>query len=159
MLTVFVAINTVFLPLLLIVLLHRLKVIHDYTLKVSRERVFPLAISILPYLFTIFLFTKLQVPFVLIKILQAGIYTLMVSAAISYFWKISLHLTGMGGIAAFLLVSALQGNQAAIPTFILCIMLSGLLASARLIKGDHNPVQVYTGFLTGFTIVFFIFFQ
>lgn len=158
MLTLFVAFNTVFLPLLLIVLIHRLRIIHDYTLKDNRDRVFPLAISVLPYLFTIFLFSRLQVPFVLIKILQAGIYTLMVSAAISYFWKISLHLTGMGGISGFLLASALQGNQVAIPTFILCIMLSGLLASARLIKGDHYPAQVYTGFLTGFTLVFLIFF-
>lgn len=159
MLTVFVAINTVFLPLLLIVLLHRLRIIHDYTLKASRDRVFPLAISVLPYLFTIFLFSRLHVPFVLIKILQAGIYTLMISAAISYFWKISLHLTGIGGISGFLLASALQGNQAAIPIFIVSILLSGLLASARLIKGDHNPTQVYAGFLTGFTLVFLIFFK
>lgn len=157
-LTVFVAINTVVLPLLLLVLLRRLNIIHDYKLKSNRERIFPLAISILPFLFTIFLFTRLQVPFVLIKILQAGIYTLMVSAAISYFWKISLHLIGMGGITGFLLASALQGNQSAIPIFAISIFTSGFLASARLIKGDHNPAQVYTGFLVGFSLVFILFF-
>ena len=159
MITIFVAINTILLPLLLLVLLKKLNLIHDYRLNNNRERVFPLAISVLPYIFTIFIFTKLQVPFVLIKILQVGIYTLMISAAISYFWKISLHLTGIGGISGFLLASAFQGYQLAIPVFLLCIILSGFLASARLIKGDHNPAQVYAGFLTGFSLVFMLFFK
>ncbi|MEW5845481.1 MAG: hypothetical protein AB1777_04350 [Bacteroidota bacterium] len=157
MLTVFVTINTVILPLLLLVLLRRLNIVHDYKLRSNRERIFPLAISILPFLFTIFLFTRLQVPIVLVKILQAGIYILMVSAVISYFWKISLHLTGMGGITGFLLASALQGNQSAVPIFTVSIVLSGFLASARLIKGEHNPAQVYAGFLVGFTLVFLLF--
>jgi len=159
MITVFVAINTILLPLLLVVILKRLSLIHDYRLNNNRERVFPIAISVLPYIFTIFIFTKLQVPFVLIKILQVGIYTLMISAAISYFWKISLHLTGIGGISGFLLASAFQGHHEAIPVFAICIILSGFLASARLIKGDHSPAQVYAGFLTGFSIVFMLFFK
>lgn len=157
MLNTFVAINTIFLPLILIAMLHKLNLVRDYKLQNNRERVLPLAISILPFLFTIYLFTKLQVPFVLIKILQAGIYTLLFTATISYFWKISLHLTGLGGISGFLFASAMQGNNSAIPIFALSIVLAGFLASARLYQGDHCPSQVYAGFLTGFFIVFFVF--
>lgn len=156
-LTTFVALNTIFLPLLLLVITRRLGVIKDYLFANHRERVFPLIISTLPFLFTIFLFTRLQVPFILIKILQAGIYALLSSAAISFFWKISLHLTGMGGVAGFLFSSALQGNQPALYLFAVSILLSGMLASARLIKGDHNPLQVYSGFLTGFAIATLVF--
>jgi len=157
-LTTFVAINTIFLPLLLIMLLYRLKIIKSYNLKMNRERVFPLVISTLPYLLTIFIFARLQVPFILIKILQAGIYALLLSAAISYFWKISLHLIGLGGISGFLFVSAYQGNQAMVGVFLGSILLSGFTASARLIDGDHKPIQVYVGFLAGFTLILLLLF-
>lgn len=151
-LTTFVTLNTIALPLLLLLITRRLGLVQNYRLVNNRERVFPLIISTLPFLFTIFLFARLQVPFILIKILQAGIYTLLASAAISFFWKISLHLTGMGGIAGFLFTSALHGNQPALYLFTISILLSGMLASARLIKGDHKPQQVYLGFLAGFAI-------
>ncbi|MDI3526544.1 MAG: hypothetical protein PWR03_727 [Tenuifilum sp.] len=150
----FVAINTIALPLLLMVVLRRLKLIKDYLLHDNRERVLPIVLSIIPYFFTIFLFVRIGAPFILIKILQAGIYVLFLSAVISYFWKISLHMSGIGGIVGFILASALGGNSYATSLFILAVILSGFLASARLIKGDHKPAQVYAGFLLGFTVVF-----
>ncbi len=157
MLSLIVAINTILLPLLMLLIFKRIGLMKDFHLTNNRERVFPLAISILPYFFNIFLFTRLQTPLVLIKILQAGIYILLISALISYFWKISLHTTGMGGICGFLLSSAFQENQSALILLLICFIISGFLASARLLKGDHSPGQVYAGFLSGFAITFLVF--
>lgn len=100
---------------------------------------------------------RLPVPQVLLKIIESGVLVLLVAALISYWWKISLHLMGIGGLSGFLLACTDHNYFSALPLIMIVFVVAGLLASARLKNGDHKPAQVYAGYLVGLTIVFVFF--
>lgn len=100
---------------------------------------------------------KLPVPQVLLKIVESGVLILIFAAIVSYWWKISLHLMGLGGLTGFLIASAIHNYFNVIFLVVVAFLISGFLASARLKNGDHKPAQVYAGYLLGFCLVFAFF--
>jgi len=149
--------NTLLIPIISLFILKRLGLIKSFYLEKHRERIVPIIITSIPYFFTLYLMARLPVPQVLLKIIESGVLVLLVAALISYWWKISLHLMGIGGLSGFLLACAAQNYFSALPLIIIAFIVAGLLASARLKNGDHKPAQVYAGYLVGLTIVFVFF--
>ena len=76
---------------------------------------------------------------------------------ISYFWKISAHLVGWGGLVGLILILSLRFNTDLMLFLILAILSSGFIGFARLKLEAHNPLQVYSGFLLGFVIMIVVF--
>jgi membrane-associated phospholipid phosphatase len=72
---------------------------------------------------------------------------------ITFFWKMSAHMIGLGGLLGVVLV---LGSK--FPTFEVvypllgAIILCGLVASSRLLLQAHKPLEVYAGLLAGFMI-------
>ena len=70
---------------------------------------------------------------------------------ISLRWKISAHLTGMGGLCAF--IAVLSTTYGASPSvmwvLIASVLISGIVGVARLGLGSHTPAQAGAGFLLG----------
>lgn len=149
--------NTLLIPIISLFILKRLGLIKSFHLEKHRERIVPIIITSIPYFFTLYLMARLPVPQVLLKIIESGVLVLLVAALISYWWKISLHLMGVGGLSGFLLACAVQNYFSALPLIMIAFVVAGLLASARLKNGDHEPAQVYAGYLVGLTIVFVFF--
>lgn len=149
--------NTLLIPIISLFILKRLGLIKSFYLEKHRERVVPIIITSIPYFFTLYLMARLPVPQVLLKIIESGVVVLLVAALISYWWKISLHLMGIGGLSGFLFACAAQSYFRALPLIMIAFTVAGILASARLKNGDHKPAQVYAGYLVGFTIVFVFF--
>lgn len=149
--------NTLLIPIISLFILKRLGLIKSFYLEKHRERIVPIIITSIPYFFTLYLMARLPVPQVLLKIIESGVLVLLVAALISYWWKISLHLMGIGGLSGFLLASATQNYFNALPLIMIVFVVAGLLASARLKNGDHKPAQVYAGYLAGLTLVFVFF--
>jgi membrane-associated phospholipid phosphatase len=73
----------------------------------------------------------------------------------SFRWKISAHAVGLGGALGilFLLNKLLPENQL-LYVIVAAIVLTGLVLSARLALEAHTPVEVYGGFLLGFSLSF-----
>ena len=69
-------------------------------------------------------------------------------------WKISMHMTAIGGLCGFLLVWGMNYQGDVRNAFILFLLLSGILATSRLYLKKHTPLQVYLGFLFGLFFVF-----
>ena len=79
----------------------------------------------------------------------------VLSTIISKFWKISLHMLGIGGgTGVFLGLQYLFGSLLNI--VIVFLLLSGLLGASRIKEKAHNHSQVYVGFLIGVFIEFFL---
>ncbi|MGE0078550.1 MAG: hypothetical protein AB7S48_11870 [Bacteroidales bacterium] len=152
-----VLLNTFLIPIISLVIIKRLGLIKSFYLEKHRERIIPIVITSIPYFFTLYLLAKLPVPHILVRIIESGIIILLVAAIVSYWWKISLHLMGIGGLTGFLFACTYNNYFNAIPFIVIALMVSGLLASARLSNGDHKPSQVYLGFFTGVCIVFSFF--
>jgi len=75
---------------------------------------------------------------------------------ISYWWKISIHLVGIGGLIGFLIAFSLRLYTDVLLSLIIAILIAGMLASARLYSKAHKPLQVYSGFLLGFVIMMLV---
>ena len=83
--------------------------------------------------------------------LLGAIIIILVAAIISKFWKISLHLLGIGGlVGVFIALQVIYGDL--LYLLILFILLSGILAVARIKQKAHNYAQVYAGFIVGLSV-------
>ena len=92
----------------------------------------------------------LYTPLLIAEFLGA-IFIILIASILSNFWKISLHMLGIGGIlGVFIAIHILQQNISAF--IILFLFLSGLLAYSRLNEKAHNKPQIYIGFLIGLLI-------
>jgi membrane-associated phospholipid phosphatase len=101
-----------------------------------------------------FLYNITAVPDLILKFILATIITVFLSLLITLFWKISIHLVGMGGLTgAVLALSYIAGADRHILVSVLFI-LAGLLGVARVYLQEHKPAQVYAGFALGFAVVF-----
>ena len=75
-------------------------------------------------------------------------FIVLISAIISKYWKISLHMLGCGGVCGTLLILYMQ-NITNIYVLLLFLILSFIVAIARIKENAHNKSQLYIGFLVG----------
>ena len=125
-----------------------------------RDRLIPLIITTVMYIFTYYLLYKLQTPeHVKLFILAAAILVL-ITCLLSIKWKISAHMVGIGGLVGMIiaLYSKMSGNL----NFYLfiSIFIAGLVGASRLKLNAHNSRQVYIGLVIGLipTLLIMLFF-
>ena len=123
----------------------------------KRERLIPLYITLVFYLAAYFLIKKLPVSLVYQRFLFASCISILFLLAISYFWKISAHMVGWGGIVGLILVLSLRFDADLMLYLVMAILLSGLAGFARLKMDAHTPWQVYFGFSVGFLTMVTVF--
>ncbi len=69
-------------------------------------------------------------------------------------FKISAHMTGMGGIVAIFLISPLFYATISPILLPLSILIAGIVGTSRLILEEHTLVEIASGFLLGFSCLF-----
>lgn len=82
-----------------------------------------------------------------------GVITLAVVllTGVTYFWKMSAHLTGIGGVLAVTGIMGLYFPSVMVAYLLVgTLMLGGLVASSRLYLDAHSPAEVYAGLVVGF---------
>ena len=84
----------------------------------------------------------------------ATLMAIYVALIITFFWKISMHMIGIGGLAGAMMALSFRFGLDLWLLFSVIILASGLLGVARLQLKAHSPSQVYVGFVLGFLIVF-----
>jgi len=149
---------TYLLPISLIILLYKIGVIENILLNTKQDRTFPLLVSGVSFLLAYYLLLQFQIglPAILVNLLLVSCVSVFANFGINFFWKISSHTIGIGGLTALALSMFFQLNINTLALFSSLIFLSGLLATARLFLQEHTPAQVYVGFLLGFFIAFSI---
>ncbi|MBC8266405.1 MAG: hypothetical protein H8E84_05510 [Flavobacteriales bacterium] len=121
-----------------------------------KERRWPLLLAIGSYYLLFRLFDAIHIHYVIIQLLLGAMLILFLSAIVSNFWKISLHMLGIGGvIGAFLAIHYLFGGD--INLIITIIFCAGLVGFSRINEKAHNLKQVYLGFVVGVITEFLIF--
>ncbi len=147
--SVVVFINTLALPLLLLPIFQRLGVIQSFQMQDKRERVIPLAITAIPYLFSFYFLKRLPIPEIIATFILGATIAIAIALLASIFWKISIHMVGIGGIFGLIFAYSLRFQVDVLIFLIVLAFISGLVAWARLELNFHKPSQVYVGFLTG----------
>lgn len=146
---------TLLLPLMSVLLMIRIGKVTTVFIEDKRERSWPLLLGAAIYLATYyFLLPVPPVPVFISLFILGAAATLILALLINLFWKISLHMIGIGGLcggltAIFYFMQ--EGNPLWLTTW---FVLAGMLGTARLILNAHTPMQVLAGFALGFSVEF-----
>ncbi len=142
--------TTAVLPVITAIILLQKGFIRSLQLDTLGERRFPFLTTTFYYLFCYFLLQRMPVPRMLSVMVMGAAVSIFIAWALSYRWKISIHMIGVGGFTGILYALARIINADVLDVILISILISGLLGSARLQVGSHTPAQVGVGFVAGF---------
>ena len=144
--------STMVLPLISIFWLMQKGKVSSLEMRNHKERSLPLFKTVIWMSFGYYLLQNLLFYTPILKAeLLGAILIILLAAIISKFWKISLHLLGIGGVVGvFIALQIMHGDF--LYLLLLFILLSGLLGVARIKQKAHNYAQVYAGFLVGLSV-------
>jgi membrane-associated phospholipid phosphatase len=157
MIVLLVFIITGLLPMLLAVLMSRLGIVKTLHMEQREERIWPFVITALFYYLAYYLVKQLDLSTVYIIFMLGAFLTVIVGLVISFFWKISVHMIGMGGIVGAFTGLSLRLMIDMPLLIVILILLSGLTGFARLKLLAHTPAQVLAGFVAGFGVFILLF--
>jgi len=152
-----VIIFTLLLPIFSVLTLKKFNVVTSIYMENREERRWPLLFTIIWYYLLFRLLDSIHIQYIVIQLLFGAMLILLLAIIVSNFWKISLHMLGIGGVlgAFFAIQTLFGGNIFLIITLLFC---AGLVGFARINEDAHTLKQVYLGFLVGFCTEFLIFY-
>ncbi len=152
-----VVLCTFCLPLLFTLLLNYKKLIHLNFLSEKEDRIFPYIVTSLLFYMNFYLLRRMGVPFIIQLFSLTSVIAVIITLIVNMFWKISAHMTGIGGITAMVLILA-QFFFINVATYMFSvIIIAGTIGFSRLSLNEHTPAQIYTGFLGGLAITYLSF--
>jgi len=152
-----IAVSTFVLPLFMVFVLFWLKLVSSVQMQYHKERIIPYLFSLFFYASSVYVLTNLKGLEVLKLIMVAASISLLITLVVSFFWKISAHMVGIGGATGFILaIYFLLGGEVQV-FLLLAVFLSGAVGSSRLTLQEHSPLQVYSGYAVGLVTMLAVF--
>lgn len=146
---------TALIPIVLIIILWRQGRVSSLHITNSKERTIPYLYSTACFGFwCYFVSNTTHLPKVWLFIALGATVALLAVTFINRWWKISAHLTSMGGLLGGLISMGLYYNIVPTSLVIAVLTLSLLLMYARLYLDAHTPMQVVCGYLLGILCTF-----
>jgi hypothetical protein len=151
--------GTTILPLSLAPVMLFQRMISNLRMDDHRERILPLLITVVFYIFTWYMLARINVPGLINTYAITASLTVLFCTLISLIWKISLHMTALGALAGMLLAISFRFGINLQLYLVIFFLISGITGWARLTLMAHTPAQIYTGYLGGVAIAFFLMFS
>jgi hypothetical protein len=149
--TVFV--SSCLLPVSLLPLFFQLKIIRSFRMETARERVLPVLFSGVFYFLGYLLLKRLHISSLIESFVLASIAAVCLAVAVSWFWKISMHMIAVGGVTGVLFGLMFRYGVDVMVLTSVMLIISGVTGTARLYLNAHTPLQVYIGYFVGFIVV------
>lgn len=144
-----VLLGTVLLPRWTIRFWRRMNGLELHLLRHREHRYFPYLIGICYYAFTLHLLSRFHLPTYMSGIIIAALMIQVACAFINIFWKISTHSAGAGGACGALMAFGILFSFNPLPWLCLCILVTGLVATSRMLLRQHSLLQVVAGSVLG----------
>ncbi len=138
-------------PMFMILLMKPIGFISSYQMHDKKERIGPLMIAIVFYVWTYMSVKSTSFPILIQAFILGSVIALSMAFVINNFQKISLHMVGMGGLFFEILLWLNSSTYDYSYIFLGAVILVGLVATARLYLDAHSIGELYTGFLVGIT--------
>jgi hypothetical protein len=152
-----VFLTTILLPLLIVFLLYKLKLIKSFYLESREERIYPLLTLALFYYLTYYILKSFPISFIFSYYMLGSTFLTILALIISFYRKISLHMIGIGGMLGLLVGLSLDLGLDMTWFIVAAIILGGFLGFARIQSNSHKPSDIYSGFLVGAGVMFLLF--
>ena len=146
--------STAVLPGTFIYLLIRKGVASDVELTKRKDRCLPYLIFLTSVALCLYFFYRMMMPFWLIALSIGVCVALLIAFCVNFFWKISAHMIGIGGLTGGLMGIAHIHLINPYPAFMAMLLIAGLVGTSRIFLKRHTPMQVYAGFSLGFMCTF-----
>ena len=85
-------------PVLMMFILYKRKVIRSFNMSTREERILPLFITGIFYFMAYHIIKQLQIDEIYQRVFLGSAFLVLIALVISFIWKISIHMIGMGGI-------------------------------------------------------------
>lgn len=144
------AVLTLIIPIILLVFLWRKGYIDSLHIDNAKQRTTPYIYTLICYGFwAYFVRVTVKMPTFMLLVVIGAMVALLAVTIINHWWKISAHLTGIGGLLGGICSFALNYSILPLILIITVLLLSLLLMYARIYLQAHTPMQVVCGFLLG----------
>jgi len=144
-------------PLLILILFKKTKIIKSYHPKSIKERKLPIALmTIVYYLFGNFLSSMPYLRDLGLLFCATSLSLFFIYILFYFKIKASIHLLSLGLSVGFFMVLSLIYTKSFTIVIIFIILLAGLLASARLHLKAHTEKDIYIGFFVGTLAPFYL---
>jgi len=146
---VVVFLNTALVPALFFVFLKSRRVISSLKMENRHERIIPFIITAIFYFVTYVMMQKFNLPQIIYYLIFGSACLIILSMTINFWWKISIHMIGIGGMTGAFACICMYLRINPILILAVLILASGLTGFSRLRLLAHTPAQVYAGYVTG----------
>lgn len=145
-----VFVNLTLFPVVTVFLCWRLQFIGSVMLRTTKDRIIPLAATMIFYFWCWFVLRgREELPLLFRQFLMGCFIAVILAWMANIYFKVSLHALSMGGLFAFAL-QVCFGAAGASPVYIaVAAVVAGLVCSARMVSGAHRAADVYAGFVLG----------
>ena len=144
------AVLTLIIPIILLLFLWRKGYIDSLHIDNAKQRTTPYIYTLICYGFwAYFVRVTVKMPTFMLLVAIGAMVALLAVTIINHWWKISAHLTGIGGLLGGIFSFALNYSTLPLMLIIIVLLLSLLLMYARIYLQAHTPMQVVCGFLLG----------
>jgi membrane-associated phospholipid phosphatase len=144
--------STLLIPMVLMLGLRWSGMVKSLHFEEKSDRRTPFILVTLFYLLTTyFLKEKTELDPILWQGMGIITFSVALLTGITFFWKMSAHTTGIGGVLGVLGILGVYFPSLDLAYLLVAaLLLGGLVASARLYLDAHSPAEVYVGLLVGF---------
>ncbi len=149
----FVVLMCVLMPFFSYWLMAKFNIISSAKMLDKKDRFYPMFVTAIFFFGCAFMLCRYAMPLFIVNLLCAVSIAILITAIVSIKWKISAHLTGIGGLIASIFIVSLSTNVNSSLVMCVAVLSAGLLAAARLQLNRHTPMQLIAGFLNGIMCV------
>jgi len=142
-------------PAVPVLLLMKRGEVHDVFISKREERTMPYLFSFMAYVFwALFMWRTMQFPTFIVAMGIGSAISIFIILFINLKWKISAHVSGMGGLSGAIFGVCYRLAINPVWLFIIVLTVSALVALSRIELEAHTPSQTLAGFVIGFLAVF-----
>ena len=113
--------------------------IRNYELEDKQERIYPILVTVFCAFLGFWLLGFVAYTVIVQQLYLTLVVLLSLFFIITLYWKMSMHMTAIGGVCGFLITIALKYAGDVRGDFMLMLVLAGLLAASRLYLKKHTP--------------------
>jgi hypothetical protein len=135
-------------------LMYRFRIIRSIYMPGREERMFPLLVTGIFYYATYYLFRGMHLPMLYSAYMLAVTSLCILLIVANLFFKVSLHMAGMGATAGMFTGLALHYHLNLTWLIAALILLAGVTGMARLKLFTHHPAELYAGWVMGAAVMF-----
>jgi len=145
--------NNILFPLFAVFMMWRLDLfVKSMFLRTEKERIVPYLIAMIFYWWTWYLFKNFSDPSspqVAINFLAGSFVALVAAFLCNIYFKISIHTVALGCALMFFFLFSFTNDYASGLYLSIVLLITGIVASSRLLLGEHSPFEVWSGLVVG----------